>query len=204
MIKKLLQIVVALTFSVSLYAQVKDSIQSVKRENPILYFELFGGVSATRYFGYTGGFELNYQYKKSLFSFRYSDVKGLAKETETPLVIILILPDFYVSENVKEYALLYGIRNVKQKTSFSISAGISHNYLTKTLKDSEGNFYLRSENYVGFPFEANMKWFASKKRSKMIWDILIPSGGVKLFGSISERSFIGLGGTFGIGFNKKY
>jgi hypothetical protein len=66
------------------------------------------------------------------------------------------------------------------------------------------NNYFKSKSYVGLPFEANMKWFASKKRSKVIWDILIPSGGVKIFGNISKRSFVGLGGTFGIGFNKKY
>ncbi|MCI9843758.1 hypothetical protein [Flavobacterium pectinovorum] len=201
MIKKLLQIVVALTFSVSLCAQEKDTIQFVKTGSPILYFELFGGISVIKDFGYTGGFELNYQYKKSLFSFRYSDVKSIKEDKEKRL---LIIPYYFASENIKEYALLYGIRNVKQKTSFSISAGISHNYLTKTLKDNEGNFYLRSESYVGFPFEANMKWFSLKKRSKMIWNVLIPSGGVKLFGNISERSFIGLGGTFGIGLNKKY
>lgn len=173
----------------------------MKKENPILYFELFGGISVIRDFGYTAGFELNYQHHKSLFSFRYSDVKSIKEDKEKRL---LIIPYYFNSENIKEYALLYGIRNVKQKTSFSVSGGISHNYLTKTLKDSDGNFYLESESYVGFPFELNMKWFASKKRSKMIWDVLIPSGGVKLFGNISERSFIALGGTFGIGFNKKY
>jgi hypothetical protein len=88
--------------------------------------------------------------------------------------------------------------------SYSISAGISYNHFSWNDTYIDGNYFVNQENYFGFPFEANVKWFHSKKRSKLIFDSLIPSIGIKIFGSISKNTFLGVGVSGGFGLHNKY
>lgn len=195
---KLLTLLAVLTFC-SVAAQ-QNSDSELEKSNPIIYIDIFGGGAVLHHGGVGGGFELNYQYKKNLFSARYTNASGYTRDEN----IVLIIPDYYRSENIYEYALLYGRRWLWTNHSYSISAGISRNNLELAFRDLENNRHVRYKNFYGVPFEANYKWFYKRKKSKIIYNAMIPSVGVKLFGNIGEYSFVGAGVTVGFGFSKRY
>lgn len=198
MIKKLLTLFFFLVLSNSTHAQ--DSDNEFKKSNPIIYFEGFGGPTVVKNVGISGGLELNYQSGKSLFSLRFTNAVGYTKKGD-----FIIFPAYRKSEDFKEYGFLYGRRWLYNNHSYSISAGISYNSLELSIIiDERGRHYEKYKYLYGVPFEANYKWFYSKKRSSVGYNILIPSVGVKFFGNISEYSFVGVGVTVGFGLSKKY
>lgn len=200
MIKKLHKVVFLFTFITTLQAQqISDS--DVKGSNPIIYAEMFGGFSAIKHFGVAGGLEMNYQYKKSLFSFRFTDITGYRREE---IILIFPVPIYPETEHIQEYALLYGVRWVKSSHSYSLSTGVSYNNLELEVRDSKSNRYFNYKNYYGVPFEANFKWFYPKRRDKIIFNALIPSVGLKIFGNIAQQSFVGAAVSVGFGWSKQY
>jgi hypothetical protein len=202
MIKKLLQVVFLFVFINTLHSQqIPDS--DIKKSNPIIYFEGFGGPTIGQSVGISGGLELNYQTGESLFTFRFTNAVGYSERGDN----YIIMPRYYKSEDNKEYALLYGRRWLSPNHSYSISVGVSRNNLEmKKLEtiDPEASFSFKSQSFYGVPFEANYKWFYSKKKSKLIYNAIIPSVGVKLFGNFGKYSFFGAGVTVGFGLSKKY
>jgi hypothetical protein len=188
-------------FATSVFGQQVDYVELKNKSNPIIYIEGFGGISAISDIGVAGGVELSYQYKKNLFTFRYIDITGFKQEIVSP---ILPIPIYYETKNDKEYALLYGLRWLQNNHSYSLSAGISYNHFNWNDKYIDDNSFVNQENYFGFPFEANVKWFHSKKRSKLISDVVIPSVGIKIFGNISKNSFLGVSVSIGFGLHKTY
>lgn len=203
--KKLLRIFLVFLFSASMYSQQSDDAQ-LEKSNPIIYFEMFGGSSLMNHAGLSGGLELNYQYKKNLFTFRYTNVVGYISNDVNPYFPI---PTYYKSEDDLEYALLYGQRWMTDRHSFSVSAGISCNNLDRSRRyyldeEEEYHYNYSYETFFGVPFEANYKWFYPKKRSNLIFNAMIPSVGIKFLGNISKNSYVGVGLTIGFGLPKQY
>lgn len=197
MINKLLKIILVLAISNSIYAQETNNDTELKpKSNPIIYVEAFGGFVGMKHFGFAGGAELNYQYKKNLFSLRYSHETGYVKRDS--------VFNFMNAEDNDEYAILYGRRWVKMSHSFSVSAGVSSNNLKLTTRDLDYNSYFEYKRFLGVPFEANFKWFKPKRKSNLILNAITPSVGFKVFGSISKNSFVGVGLILGLGLNKEY
>lgn len=181
---------------------------------PIIFGEIiFGGTGTINGSGgiLVGG-ELNYQYKKNLFSIRYLENSQLESDVVllTPVTAFPILREKHLN---KETALLYGKRWIYGGSSLSISGGLSLNTYLSNLTDENNRNYRISDNYLGFPFEVNFKWFKSEKQKYRIFYGIIPVGkptafgrnfGFKLIGNISRNSFIGLGLVYGLGIHKKY
>lgn len=198
MMKKLLKIIFVLLISKSAYSQEINEVKLKEKSNPIIYAEAFGGFSCMDYFGFAGGGEVNYQYKKSLFTLRYSHLAGYIKRDS--------VFSFQNVQDNDEYALMYGRRWIKNSHSFSVSTGISSNNLKTTSRDLENTRYFRYERYYAIPFEINFKWFKPKRKrqSNLILNAITPSVGFKIFGAISKNTFAGVGLTLGLGLNKEY
>ncbi len=180
--KRLLKLIIVIVFSNIIYAQ------EAKLSNTIIYIEAFGGFSVISDAGFGGGFELNYQNKKDLLSFRIMEIAGYIKDAESGFLIT----SYNRTKHNNEYALLYGKRWQQSNHSYSISGGISYN-----------NFFSDTYNsdYFGFPLEANIIWFSSKKKNTN-GNAITPKFGFKLLGSISTNSFVGVGISLGIGNHK--
>ncbi|MFB9077483.1 hypothetical protein ACFFLS_18455 [Flavobacterium procerum] len=198
MAKKLLKIIFVLLLSNLTYAQESNDIGLKEKKNPIIYAEAFGGFSYMNYFGLAGGGEVNYQYKKSLFTLRYSHFSGYVKKDSVFV--------FQNAQDNDEYAVMYGRRWIKNSHSFSVSTGISSNNLKITSKDFENNRNYRYERYYAVPFEVNFKWFKPKRKRKsnLVLNAVTPSVGFKVFGAISKNTFAGVGLIIGFGLNKEY
>lgn len=198
MVKKLLKVIFVLMLSNSIYAQETNDAELKPKSNPIIYAEAFGGFVGMKHFGLAGGGELNYQYKKSLFTLRYSHASGYVKRDS--------IFNFINVEDNDEYAVLYGRRWLRNSHSFSISAGVSSNNFKLGKTDFEDNYYYQYKRFYGIPFEANFKWFKPKRKRKssLVLNALTPSWGLKIFGSISKNSFVGAGLVVGFGLNKVY
>lgn len=181
---------------------------------PIIFGELiFGGAGRINgNAGFLFGAEINYQHRKSLFSIRHSE--NPQWETDVFLLTpVTAFPILREKNHNRETGLLYGRRWIYDGSSFSFSGGISINTFTSNLTDENDARYRIEENYFGFPFEVNFKWFKSEKSPYRIFYGLIPVGeptafgnsfGFKLTGNISQNSYIGLGLVFGLGNHKKY
>lgn len=196
MVKKLLKIIFVLILSNSIYAQETNQADVKAKSNPIIYGEVFGGFVGMKHFGFAGGGELNYQYKKNLFTLRYSHETGYVKKDS--------IFTFTNVEDNDEYAALYGRRWVTRSHSYSVSAGVSSNNLKLAKRDIDDNRYYQYKRFYGVPFEANFKWFKPKRKSNLILNAITPSVGLKLFGSISKNTFVGVGLVLGLGLNKEY
>jgi len=196
MIKKLLKIIFVLLLSNLACAQESNDVKLKEKKNPIIYAEAFGGFSCMDYFGLAGGGEVNYQYKKSLFTLRYLHLSGY-KQKDSVFA-------FQNAQDNDEYALMYGRRWIKNSHSFSVSTGISSNNLKITSRDFENNRIYRYERYYAVPFEINFKWFKPKRKRKsnLVLNAVTPSVGLKVFGAISKNTFAGVGLTIGLGLNK--
>ncbi len=186
----------------SFYAQKKEAV----KPNSIIFGEITAGLG----FKNTGSgiVSLHYQHEKSLFSYRFS---RLRKSKLFITSLFPIVPAYYtplIKIKAKEYAFLYGRRFVENDFSYSFSGGVSYTKSTNIPKI----YPVFTDFYMGFPFEINIKWFKSEKRSIMLFGLIPitkPTGfgsslGVKLFGNLSKQSYIGIGVTFGLGYYKNY
>ncbi len=200
------------------------SIPMLSQENNGLLF--FGEyVQAATFLEDNGGTAyggtLNLQKNTNLFTGRYMyhDVN----DVETSGINLAQQPSVRTDTqwNLHEIALLYGKRYVKRGHSYSFSAGVSYNSLdieiVNTISATATNQFSETrvsenDNYIGVPLEVNIKWFKKKKSPYRVLE-LFPVGedtavgnsiGVKLFGTISKSSVIGVGLTIGIGSHKYY
>ncbi|RFZ90427.1 hypothetical protein D0C36_21790 [Mucilaginibacter conchicola] len=210
---KILIVIIALIASAfCLYAQ--DTIQSKidtnglkiqVNTNPIIFADL--GFLAGRDVMLSSS--INYQYKRNLFILR-----GIATKGGTERVDMLPTPAVVLKNNstMREVALLYGQRFIKNGVSFSASLGISSNSAHTFYKTPLGAYANVTNYYVGMPYEFTFMWFRSKKRPfKLLFLIPVgkpsgfgPSLGLKFAGSISKYSFFSGGLVYGIGYHKAY
>lgn len=113
-------------FSFNIYSQEKT-----KKNEPILFLDFMIGYGNVldNYSSILSVGELNYQFKKHLFSFRYLEITKL-KVTTFPIIPFII--DITESNKTQEISLLYGRRWIYNWTSISVSAGVSLNYYSTT------------------------------------------------------------------------
>lgn len=180
----------------------KDSIQSTnKKVNPIIFgsFDLaFGN-------GIMIGGGLNYQREEHLFSFRVMQYQQLRNDG-----YFIIIPFFTIIRSTQEFGLLYGKRWAEGGQAFAVSGGLSFN---QNIDYARFDGIDKHFNSIGFPFEASVHWFKSKKQPFRIVYGLIPVGppttigrsfGFKIIGNLSKQSYLGIGFTFGLGVHKVY
>lgn len=180
-----------------------------KKENPIVFYELNFGRAIGSTTGWFGGGSLNYQFKNDLFTARYTNLTGY-KYTGS---FLGILPTYAIVDDIHEYGILYGKRYTYDDHSFSYSVGFS--YLNREFDPANASLSFQKfedENYFGFPFEVNLKFFKPERQRVRLY-YLIPVGkptsfggsfGLKVIGNISKRSFLGLGFSYSFGWHKKY
>ena len=186
--KKKIFTIILLLYGLQNFAQEiipKNSFIFLETSIGIFTYDASGGMSFS--------ISANYQHKNNLFKI------GRVLLSSTPFNIDI---DKVVQTDYKEKretSFLYGKRYIKNGFSYSFLGGIS------TASTSEFNF-------IGLPLEFNLRWFKSKKE-RMRFLGLIPFGkptgigfsnGLKLFGSISKHSYIGLSYTVGFGYYKIY
>jgi hypothetical protein len=165
---------------------------------------LFAGINL----GYANGglkgihvsFDINYQFKSSLFTLKYAAITGIKAG------IFFLTPFRQLNSSTEEVSLLYGKRYVVNGFSYHFSGGISY-------ANTKGAIFDKTYNYFGFPIEIGANWFQSKKKRLSILYGLIPFGkpmglgnsfGFKLHANIARKSYIGISCNFGLGWHKKY
>jgi hypothetical protein len=201
------QKITTLIFLFLVIFNAKGQQDSIKKSNAIFYPEIGFGIARLANAGTAGSFHVaaNYQYNKSLFTFRFS---------QTAILQANSLDDIFAidapTEN-REYALMYGKRWIKEEHSLSISLGLSYNQYKDDF-DFITNQHNSITNHIGVPFEGNIKWFhGKKKRFRLLGLVPIgpPSGfgrgiGFKLFGNLSRKSYVGLGIVYSLGYHREY
>jgi len=198
-------IIFIIFLTLNIYSQEES-----KKSAPIIFGEYTFGIGReiNAYGGFFSGGELNYQFKNKLFTLRYIDYMLLKSDM---LFVTPFTPLPFIKEKInnKEIGLLYGKRWIYDGSSISFSGGLSLNYHLNRSTNEQFNI---KDNYVGFPFEFNIKWFKSKKKRYRIYGI-IPIGkptsfgrnfGFKFVGNISKHSFVAFGIVYGFGIHKKY
>ncbi|RZK05528.1 MAG: hypothetical protein EOO46_15830 [Flavobacterium sp.] len=206
------KLVVLLFFCLHTFGQEIKEIDSVSKNNPILFTEVFGGGGGSSNGGvWLWGLNLNYQFnKKDLLTARYSGI-AVGKKENLMLGPFTAIPVFVRKETQQEFALLYGKRWIDDNFSWSVSTGISH-----TFRDYYQEDYAQrlNDNYLGVPFEFSIKWFKSEKSRFRAYYWLIPIGkrkvsfgrsfGFKFTGNVAKTSYFGFGISYGYGWHKKY
>lgn len=161
-----------------------------EHHHPTLYLD-FGFGESFGIDGLQGNCSLNYQYERSLFTFRGIGIETFQSKNGDPFYFII--PS--ASGSLTQYALLYGWRFTNHRNhGYSFSLGISTN---------DRFFYYNAANqrvhieqyYAGLPFEANYQWYTRR---------FGVSGGFKLSGDISRHSFVGIGVDMGLGFHNTH
>lgn len=203
-----LKLLIFLVFSLNYASAQIDNLSRdsaiVTEPNPIVFGEMYVGASR----GLVLGSTINFQYNHSLFTIRYNYILNL--NVDFPAIFVPI-PSVKTAQHDSEIAVLYGYRFIKDDYSLSFSGGISYNnisYYNRAL-----DLQIADLNYVGFPFEANVKLFnAVKRRYRIIYGI-VPIGrptafsrsiGLKFLGNISKKSYFGIGLNVGLGYHKVY
>lgn len=201
-------ICLSIAFSLSINAQ-----EQKKQNTSILFGDLYLGLSSNlkSNTALLGGVSLNYQINKNLLTARYTEnIYFDSYVYEDNMFIFPFILDKAIN---KELALLYGLRWVFNKTSLSVSGGISTNtHVFKVVEKSSNQLKKIKESDIGFPFEVNFKLFKGRKKPFKILGI-IPVGdptalgssfGLKIIGNISKHSYIGAGIAYGFGVHKQY
>ncbi|TBV28160.1 hypothetical protein DMZ43_03715 [Meridianimaribacter sp. CL38] len=209
--KKYYYVILVFFFTCNSFAQKEKDSTEVK-SNPIVYVDFLVGASnsGNEVNGLTFGFSANYQINKDLFTFRSTYIAET--NPDAGLASVLIVPLFIGGDSLNEFALLYGKRFVFNGSAISISAGVSSNLLRYS-RTVDGEKFRYNESYIAVPFELNFNFFkAKKKRFRVLYGI-IPVGqptafgrsfGVKIFGSLGEFNYFGVGLNLGLGWHKKY
>jgi hypothetical protein len=188
------------------FFQIMSQNDSIQKTNPIIYFEASAGVARLNSDISTNvNFTGIYQKNKDLLTFRFSESSVINGR------LIIFFP-IVVQETINsEFAFLYGRRWLQDNSSTSLSIGVSYNDF-KDEFDLNIDSYSINSNHIGLPFEANIKWFKSRKKRIRIYG-LVPVGkptslggafGFKLSGNISSKSYVSLGLVYSFGFHKQY
>ncbi len=167
------------------------------------------GASGGNVSGFSSMASLNYQYKDHLFSIRRNSIRVIEDDFG---LLFWFLPFTLLDAQKKltETAFLYGKRYIKDGFSYSFSAGISSIQARKL--DANNVIVLNTKSMVGIPVEFNVRWFKSKKSTYKFLG-LVPIGkptglgmstGIKIFGTIANEAYVGIGINFGFGYYKKY
>lgn len=182
----------------------QEKVDSFKvEENPIVFGDILLGYTNTGKSAGTIGITVNYQSKNDLFTFRSLQTISIDK-----IDWAFFVPVSTASTTTTEYSALYGKRYIENGTAYHFSGGISY----AINEDMNGNLKT-IDTFVGFPIEAGISWFKSEKKRIRIFNGLIPVGkptsfgrslGIKLYGNIAKRSYVGVGLTFGLGWHKVY
>lgn len=188
---------------------VKTSEQVAVKTNPIIFGEIGFGFALAGISGPQATFGLNYQIKNSLLTARYTGIADLKLSVLAPIIPFPILVD---QGHADEYAVLYGLRSIKEGRSLSFSLGISENVRIAKYTDFNNQQYINKSSYVGLPFEINVKWFKKKKERYKIYYVfpvgkptgLSQSFGLKLSGNLSKSSYLAFGLVAGLGYHKHY
>ncbi|WP_347173552.1 hypothetical protein [Polaribacter uvawellassae] len=201
--KKKTLTIIFIVFTVFCYSQDK------KEGNKIFFVDFFVGGSTYSNGNVNSGLSINFQNNKDLFTFRTSNSKKLQ---DNATVIFWLLPFSFSAtpKNSQEYSFLYGKRFIKNDFSYSTSIGVSlikHNTIDPIFQEIGS-----SESTLGIPLEFNLRWFrGDKKANKLLGLIPISketgfgaSSGLKLFATISKKSYVGLALNFGFGYYKDY
>lgn len=186
----------------------QDTLQVAPKSNPIIYTGINIGSGIAGLKGLLLGGEINYQAKAGLFTARLNGMLNFEVD-QIPFVPFPLVHDHGY---MREIALLYGLRHIKNGRSLSISAGVSQVMQVAKYKDEDGQRLQVKRNYVGLPFELNILWFKSDKQRWRLFH-LIPIGkptgfgssyGFKLSGNVSKNSYLALGAVVGLGYHKHY
>ena len=187
-----------LNFSFVIAQEKQDSLRV--QTYPILFTGMNLGYVSGGLKGLNASFDVNYQIKDNLFTFKYATIM------EPDVGVLFFIPFVKINVVIDQFSFLYGKRFVVNNFSYHFSAGISYsNAINKRIDEKY--------NYFGFPIEIGTNWFHSKKRRFRILYGLIPIGkptgfgrsvGFKLHANIAKESYVGLGLNFGIGWHKKY
>lgn len=207
---KKIGLLIFILFTITLQAQKKEFEISKK---PIFYTELLLAHAITTNKTLTSwatGVELCYQHNKHLFIFRNmgNSFKKFGSITRN------YLPDIYLKEKLtnKEVAILYGMSWTENQNIFSFSAGLSYNTYSYFLYDSNTDENGIETNYIGFPFEINLKRIKiyndnnhSKDTLKTQNATVFGGGGfgLKVFANLNKHSYFGAGLTYEFGLFKK-
>lgn len=209
--KKYLTLVLCVNMLYGFGQKETDSLHI--KTNPIIYADfLLGGSSSSNgeVSGMTFGFGVNYQINKDVFTFRSNYIYEINKEKG--FEALLVLPLFKGGDSMNEFALLYGKRFIFYNSALSVSVGVSSNLLkyTDVINDESHKF---RASYIAIPFELNFHLFKGEKRRFRVLYGIIPIGkptsfgrsiGFKLFGSLGNHNYYGLGINFGLGSHKNY
>lgn len=177
------------------------------KPNTVVFAEIMNGYSNGVIKGLSGGATINYQHKKDFFTYRFLEVTEMRKDGS-----FFFIPVYTNVQIIRENAFMYGRRLVEGNMSYSYGAGISQINREYLIDETNNLLKYENEQFIGLPFEFNVKWFNSTKQKYRIYE-LIPVGqptsfansiGFKFYGSISKRSFVGLGITFGLGWHRVY
>lgn len=180
------------------------------KTNPIIFSDFHFGWAFLGADGLYGGFNINYQYKKNLFTLRYNAIADLAgRDPQLRKLQIIAIED---QGHYQEYGMLYGRRYLTNTRGLSFSAGASFNYRVRKYPNAGSSKTITYDYYPGLPFELNVNWFKGRKRRFRIYHI-IPVGeptafgasiGFKLHGNVSKNPYLALGIVYGLGMFKHY
>jgi hypothetical protein len=193
-----------------LYSLNGFSQDSLKKTNPIIYFETCFSLPLNE-LGVQLNLDLNYQVKGNLYTLRfvgaaYFDVGTVA------LSPVNYFPTISGKGGLEEYGVLYGRRFIEGGQSFSFSAGLSLNDRTGYTAGMNNQQRHYESYYIGIPFEVNWLAFKGRKRKYHIYSI-IPVGkptafgnsiGFKISGNASQHGYVALCLIYGIGYHKAY
>jgi hypothetical protein len=168
-------------FQCNLFAQSDASL---------FYIDFTGGVTIGEISGFTYNTAANYRINKNIFTFR--TLYTLGENSDTKDNKISIFPFFNGEDTINEYAFLYGRVLISNPSNLTISMGISSNlYKYKAIEN--GLIVNKRESYIGFPFEVNINTIKIEKKG---FQVLF---GAKLYGNISQATYVGLGFNIGLG-----
>ena len=171
----------------------QDSIRRAalppEMHHPTLYLDGGFGAGLLGEHGVQGNYSLNYQYDRSLFTFRGIDI---AAYRYNPHQILNIFPD-QVTNSLDQYAFLYGWRFTNHRNrAYSFSLGVAADDRTIYFDGDNSQRLHTSSTYAGLPFEADYQWYTRR---------FGVSFGLKLTGDVSQHSFFGFGVDIGLGFH---
>jgi hypothetical protein len=187
-----------MSFSFIFSQEKQDSLRG--KTNPIFFTGMNLGYITGGLKGLHASFDINYQSKNNLITFKYATI------TDLKIGILFFVPFPEINSVTEQFSLLFGKRYVVDGFSYHFSGGISYN-------NSHDRKIDKRHKYFGFPIEIGTHWFHSKKKRFRVLYGLIPVGkptgfgrsfGIKLHANIAKKSYVGLGLNFGLGWYKKY
>jgi hypothetical protein len=184
-------------------ATLNAQVSKIDKSYYNIVADCFGGLGVGAGGRLAGGFALSGQLKDKVLTFRYTTTSASKRQIDA-FALIVPFPVLKQRNKADEYSLLIGKRFSDDNNTYCVSGGISTTQFRAIFYGDQSVVTTKTESYLGFSFDLEKRvYIRTYSSDSPLIRKVVSSFALRLFGNVSNRSYLALGVSFGLGYQNQ-